>query len=394
MYPMQNWLYGIGLSLRFNLTLSIVTILSYIALKNKPYFRITGLFILIIVFFLHSFLGVAINGYDYQWDKFEIFAKTIVFFVMAVLILRKKHHFEAMLVFVCLSLCAYGTFEGMKVLASGGGHKVWGIDGPLGDNNKVALGLNMCLPLMLYLQHQFENKHLKLLLKVSVFFCILAILGTASRGGFVALSFMGAYYWWKSGRKLGPIVGIAFIAIVSVNLLPDRWFDRMNTLQDTEGSGALTLRVQFWKVNYLAALDNPIVGLGFDGTAIRVNWLQYRDEVEQLDWFISTPPPDRGYVAHSIYFETLGNQGFIGLFLFLLVLLVAFNNIRWLTKQFGKDSWQSKLLSTIKISLATYCVGGAALNAAYFQMTYLLFAIIICLHLSRLENNKGLHNAI
>lgn len=388
MYPMQNWLYGFGLSLRFNMTFSIVTILGYFAMKNKPTFRMTGLFILVLLFFLHSTLGVTFNGYSSQWNKFEIFAKTIIFFVMATLILRKKHHFETILVFVCLSLCVFGVMEGLKVLASGGGHKVAGIKGPLGDNNKVALGLNMCIPLVLYLVNQFDHKRIKQGLKVVVFLCVLAILGTASRGGLVALSVMGVYYWWKNGRNLSIIFAIVFIVGLASQLMPDRWFDRMDTLKDTEGSGALTLRVQFWKVNYLAALDNPVVGLGFDGTAYKANWFQYRNEIERMDWGIYTPVPSKGYVAHSIYFEVLGNQGILGLLLFLLILFVCFKSITRLVKHYGKSSWQGQLLNTLNVSLVTYCIGGAALNAAYFELLYLIFAMVICLHISSLTEKR------
>lgn len=388
LYPLQNWLYGIGLALRFNLTFSLVTIFSYIFMKNKPEFRTTSLFVLIIIFFLHSSLGVAINGYDYQWNSFENFFKGIVFFVMTTLILRKREHFEAVLAFVVLSLCVYGATEGLKYISSGGGHSVRGILGPLGDNNKVALGLNMCLPIILYLVNQFEHKIIKYGLRSIFVLCILAVLGTASRGGFVALAFFLVYFWWSNGRKLSYIFPLIIIVGLASQLVPDSWYERMNTLKHTEESGSLDHRVTFWKVNLLAGLDHPMVGVGFDGTANIMTWHQYKYDLDSINFFIYTPPPEKGFVAHSIYFETMGNQGVLGFLIFLLILLLYFLKINQLRKYYTTDDWQYHLLTAMKVSVAVYCIGGAALNGAYFELLYLNFAIVICLDIAHLTAGK------
>jgi len=394
MYPLQNWLFGIALSLRFNMVFSLITMFGYFFMKNKPAFKMSGLFALVIIFTLHSALGVAIYAsYSGMWNKFEIFFKTILFFIFTVLLLRKKEHFEAILFYLCLALCFFGVMEGLKVLLSGGGHKIEGITGPLGDNNKVALGLNMTVPLILYLMTQVKDKYIKLALMGAAFCCIMAVIGTASRGGFIGLVFMSIYYWWKNGKKLSIVFSAILIAGLVIALMPASWFERMDSIDNDAEASPLTTRVTSWKINYLAALDHPLVGHGFNGTATKRVWINYVFDLDSLDWGIDTPIPSIGYVAHSIYFEVLGNQGFVGLFLFLLIIFLTLTKISSLQRNYyKKGTWERELLNAVKVSLVSYCICGAALSAAYFELLYFLIAVVLCLEITAKTslNNKKL----
>lgn len=394
MYPLQNWLFGIALSLRFNMVFSLITMFGYFFMKNKPAFKMSGLFALVIIFTLHSALGVAIYAsYSGMWNKFEIFFKTILFFIFTVLLLRKKEHFEAILFYLCLALCFFGVMEGLKVLLSGGGHKIEGITGPLGDNNKVALGLNMTVPLILYLMTQVKDKYIKLALMGAAFCCIMAVIGTASRGGFIGLVFMSIYYWWKNGKKLSIVFSAILIAGLVIALMPASWFERMDSIDNDAEASPLTTRVTSWKINYLAALDHPLVGHGFNGTATKRVWINYVFDLDSLDWGIDTPIPEIGYVAHSIYFEVLGNQGFVGLFLFLLIIFLTLTKISSLQRNYyKKGTWERELLNAVKVSLVSYCICGAALSAAYFELLYFLIAVVLCLEITAKTslNNKKL----
>ncbi len=364
-------------------------------MKNKPAFKMSGLLALILIFTFHSALGGALYGaYSGVWTKFEYFFKVMLFFIFTVLLLRKKEHFEAILLYLCLALCFFGVMEGMKVILSGGGHKMAGIHGPLGDNNKVALGLNMTIPLILYLITHVKDKYIKLALKGAAFFCIMAIIGTGSRGGFIGLVFMAIYYWWKNGKKMSIVFSALLIAALVAVLMPSSWFERMETIDNNSSNNKeevspLTSRVTSWKLNYLAALDHPFVGWGFNSTAVKGVWINYVYDLGSLDWGVDTPIPTKGYVAHSIYFEVLGNQGFLGLFMFLLIIFLTLTKISSLQRTYyKKGNWQSDLLNAIKVSIATFCICGAALSAAYFELLYLLIALVLCLEIAAKTSEK------
>src|SRR5260370_851170 len=85
---------------------------------------------------------------------------------------------------------------------------------------------------------------------------------------------------------------------------------------------------------------------------------------------------------HSIYFQMLGEQGFVGLGLFLLLLGSCWFSLRKIQRraheqpsQVGLENY-SKMLQT---SLLAYMVSGAFLALAYFDLLYQLVAATIIL---------------
>ncbi|MCE0492390.1 hypothetical protein [Vibrio salinus] len=105
--------------------------------------------------------------------------------------------------------------------------------------------------------------------------------------------------------------------------------------------------------------------------------------IDKFD-FIPTPPPgDKGWAAHSIYFEVLGDQGFPGLFLFLSIIFLSFKKLASIEKFYfdleSKNCWQYRLSKMIKISIMAYCVAGAAVSLAYLELFYAIVSIVVCL---------------
>lgn len=83
--------------------------------------------------------------------------------------------------------------------------------------------------------------------------------------------------------------------------------------------------------------------------------------------------------AHSIYFEVLGEHGFIGLLAFLMLFFLAWraaNKIIKLTKSSAEQKWAHDLATMIQVSIVGYGVGGAFLGLAYFDLFYHLVVIL------------------
>lgn len=385
LYPIQNWAWGVALSLRYNLVFALITIVGYlITLKNKPSFESNALFVLVFVFYLQCFLGVFLNApFAYQWGDFTNLTKVLVLFVLMCLMLREKWHFEAVITFIALSLGMMGLGEGLKFLLTGGAHGIRGIAGPFGDNNKIALGLNMIIPLLIFLIGQSKEHYKKLLFKAIVLGCVLGVISANSRGGTIALGVLACYYWWISGKKIAYPLIICIAAIIALNFMPDGWLDRMSSIQNASTDNSFIHRLTSWKLSYLIALEYPFLGLSFDSVANKVVWLGYVNELDSVNWFIHTPIPDKGFVAHSIYFEVLGNQGFIGLLLFLFMLRVGYTKTKYIIKQINDENdWRHKLANSLRASLVAFCVGGALLNAAYNELLFMLLAFIISVEMA------------
>lgn len=101
------------------------------------------------------------------------------------------------------------------------------------------------------------------------------------------------------------------------------------------------------------------------------------------------PDPTQVLVAHSIYFQILGQHGFIGLALFLMVFGFTWLNFSWIVrsaKVMADMEWARDLAAMCQVSLVGYAVGGAFLNLTYFDLPYYIVVISIVLRrLVRLE---------
>jgi len=103
-----------------------------------------------------------------------------------------------------------------------------------------------------------------------------------------------------------------------------------------------------------------------------------------LDFIVT---PDVKYfepirAAHSIYFQVLSEHGFVGLFVFMLILFSTYiktGTIKRRAKKNNMDSWVFTLLSMLRISIIVYCVSGGSVGIAYFDFLYAIFVMVYVL---------------
>ena len=127
------------------------------------------------------------------------------------------------------------------------------------------------------------------------------------------------------------------------------------------------------------ALDRPLVGGGFE---------PYTTDVfrRYLPDYVSV------HSAHSIYFQVLGEHGFVGLALFVIFWMLTWQLSRRIIKHTKKDpeaKWAYWLAAMVQVSLIGYFVGGIFLNLAYWDMPYFLMtALAVTWHVVRSQNPK------
>jgi O-antigen ligase len=94
------------------------------------------------------------------------------------------------------------------------------------------------------------------------------------------------------------------------------------------------------------------------------------------------PNASKPHSAHSVYFEVLGEHGFVGLLIFLSLGYVTWQTFGAVRKQAaGKEhlQWASDLASMGQVSLLAYFSAGAFLNLAFFDLYYLVVALAVLL---------------
>ncbi|HEV8500012.1 MAG TPA: putative O-glycosylation ligase, exosortase A system-associated [Casimicrobiaceae bacterium] len=300
----------------------------------------------------------------------ELFSRVmkIMFMVfVAMCLLNSRKHVELLVWVLVISLGFYGLKGGLFTLVGGGEFRVWGPAGSfIEGNNEIALALIMAIPLMRYLQMVSSNRWVRIGLGVTMVFTALAALGSQSRGALLAIGAMSGLLWLRSEHKLVSGIVIATLAVSLVAFMPSTWEARMQTI-DTENLDSSALgRLNAWKMAWNLAKDRPIGG-GFEVTTPEM-FMRY------------APNPKDIHAAHSIYFEVLGEHGFPGVMLFLLLWWLVWRDagrLRRLGARSPPVAWAGKLGSMIQVSLTGYLVGGAFLSLAYFDLPYDLLVLVV-----------------
>ena len=402
MFFPNAWVYGAASGIRYNLLFSGVAILGYFLSRDKQALRPGSVGTWVLLFLAWTTISTifTIGEPVIAWDIWTRFFKVILLFIFVLLIINKKLHIDFFLWCLVLSIGFYAGLESLKFIVSGGGHKIAGFAGhALGDRNELAIAFVMMLPICFYLLGEYGKEFpiIKFGLIGLIAFLVIAVIGTQSRGGFIALLALGGYLYLKSKRKLLLTALIILVVAVLAGLVSEEWFSRMNTIENADQDASFMGRVVAWKLSFILAVNHPIFGGGFKALENIFVWSQLAQDFYSLPFFYSgdaLPDPQRPKAAHSIYFQVMGDHGFVGLGIYLVTLFLAFKVASGVAKQAksaAAPAWIGDLATMLQLSIFAFCVGGAALSFAYFEVTFALFGLIVILDKKILAEYLLLH---
>lgn len=299
-----------------------------------------------------------------EWEK--VFTIQ-VFILVTIMVMQSRERIQALVWVVTLSLAFFGVKGGAYMLTGGGGMVLGPPGGFTQGNTEISLALTMIVPLLWYLTLQSTHPWVRLGLKLSIMLCAVAVLGSYSRGGLVAILGMTLFLWLKSRKKVAITLILMMMVPAVLTMMPDAWFRKMATIETYQQDTSAMGRINAWSFATNLAQDRPLTGGGF-GAFTKENFLKY------------APEPTDFHDAHSIWFEMLGEQGFIGLALFGLIWLLSWrtgSRIIRLTRERDDLRWARDLAAMIQVSLVGYFVGGSFLGLAYWDFPYVLMALLV-----------------
>ena len=361
--------WGFAYNFPFAYIVAIATFVGIIFSKEPKRIPMTPVVVALIIlnlwFLVTTLFAIYPDSAWHEWNK-VIKIQLMVFITLMIMTDRKRLH--TLVWVVTMSIAFFGIKGGVFTILNGGKNMVLGPPGSfIEGNTEIALALVMVLPLMRYLQLNSENKWIQRGLGVAMLLTGLSILGSYSRGAFLAGAAMAGFLWLKSRNKAWLTIALIIVLPFMFKFMPDKWFSRMGTIDTYEEDASAMGRINAWWFAFNLAKDRPLVGGGFN-------------TFERDLFYLYAPVPEDFHDAHSIYFEMLGEHGFVGLGIFLLVGFLAWrtgSQIIQLSRNHESQKWAHDLASMVQVSLLGYAVGGAFLGLAYFDLFYHLIAILV-----------------
>jgi O-antigen ligase len=252
------------------------------------------------------------------------------------------------------------------------------VSGPVGGPNEYAQMLLILVPLAL---DRLWNER-KLLLRIfaawSLSVCILSIIFTFSRGGFVAMAGMLIIMFVRRPPNLLALLITILVAVPLVQFVPQQYTDRMQTMfllipgsegearEDISFRGRLSENLSAW----LMFTDYPLIGVGLDN--YKVHYQQYSRQ-------LGVDPRREARDPHSLYLELAAEQGLLGLAAFGVMMWIVFRGLHQASQDFYRAGMPDYVNITVAlaIGLIAYLIASTFLHLLIPRFLWLLIGITL-----------------
>jgi probable O-glycosylation ligase (exosortase A-associated) len=365
--------WGGGASYQYALIIALVTMAAWLFSRERKMLPLTVPTILLGLLWLWVSLTTlqALSPAAAQ-IKWELFSKILLMTFVAIPMIRSRTRLQALIWVIVGSIGFYGVKGGGFSIVTGGAFHVLGPQNTfIGDNNAIALAMDMVLPLMWYLRATSREPWVRYGLTAAMGLTVFAVVTTYSRGGLLGLGVVLFAALLRSRHRLSLALAASVAAAALLAVMPGAWYDRMNTISNYQEDSSAQGRIRMWHMALNIAQDRPILGGGYNVFKEPAVYPRYNpDAPGVLD-------------VHSIYFEMLGEHGVVGLALFLALGTATLWQLRSIRRQVRQRKdlvWANELAGMVFVSLAGYATAGAFLSLATFDLYYLLIGVAVMLN--------------
>ena len=226
--------------------------------------------------------------------------------------------------------------------------------------------------------------------------CLLIPIGTEARTGLVCIAALGVFLLRYTERRLIFILAAPVLGLMALPFLPQSYYDRMATIAQPGGDESASTRMQVWAWTLEYSSARPLGG-GFD--SYRSNSFTYTMPVHEENGNTTTTEyreiTDEGRAFHSSFFELLGEQGYPGLFIWLLLHGLGIYQMektyrRWKGKTQESEAWISPMAAALQIASLIYLVGATFQGIGYQPVMLMIVGLQIGLYsyVTRLDSAK------
>ncbi len=317
------------------------------------------------------------------WKKWDWAFQSILLTITIPIFLRTRAQMETGFICVFAALSAHVLTAGIKTVLGTGGYDRLGrlmmTNFWLGETSTLALGAVISIPMFYYAVHDslifnLRGKGAKVLTWGYFFMALMCVAGTSARTGLVALIALCVVGFKTVWRKVGIILLAIGVYYGSASLLPQKTERRFSTISSYKEDNSAEIRLAAWRWAAAFARDHPFGG-GFGAfNAANIDY-EVHDAAGQ------TMLRHAGVTApHSVYFEVLGEHGYLGLLLYLILIfigLVGTWRISRIAPIRSELEWSRSFARSLFVCLVLFVVGSAFIGIA-FQPLLFVFLGFYC----------------
>ena len=394
-------------SIPLSLILFALAFLGFLVSDDKRDVRVSPRWALLLV--LLAYCGysttVAVEPLAAQ-EKWSWVWKALVFAAFLPLLLKTKLRIEALALTLVLCASALIVTGGIKTALGGGGYGSLVLlvndNSGLYEGSIISCVAIAIIPLIVWLaQHGTIFKpdwKVKTYAVALTFAALLIPVGTQARTGLVCIAVLALLFIRQTKRRFLYLTGAALVGLAAIPFIPSAFSDRMETIKDYKTDESASTRIAVWKWTWEFVQEHPFGG-GFD--AYRINKIRYDLPVVDENGFDTGAVDrkeivDQGRAYHSSYFEMLGEQGFPGLIIWLLIHVGGVWRMEMVARMYKRrnrsdESWVAPLATALQNAQIIYLVGSLFVGIAFQPFVYMLVAMQLGLdtYLARRRNEAA-----
>ena len=267
---------------------------------------------------------------------------------------------------------------GLKAMVTGGGYgKKIGLVPDLlgiGETSFLSMLSAVAIPLILFLKrHSLISRRAALRRwphNMIAAVAVLTSLGTFARTGLIALGVLGSLLWFQSKRKVLVGFGLLMSGAIGALVMSQTWLDRMSTISNPNADSSAGQRLDIWKWtwSYVAAIPSAA------GSTLTSSVRSCAARLTAASHTVN------GRAFHSLYFEILGEHGYVGFGIFALIILsmfVTMVRIRRKTRGIVGLEWLHDLMKALMMAFLIYLASAFFIGIGFQPPLYYLIAIVI-----------------
>ena len=294
---------------------------------------------------------------------FNKFSKAVLTALLVILIVESIQQLRTLLFIQAASVAIATTLS--VIIHPGGGYRLQGVLGGILENpNDLAINIAINWPLGLAFLFCAKGPIKKGLWALGMLGMLYGVICTYSRSGMMALILCLLVCLWEFGVRAKrfhvlALAGILAVIGVGVAISTPRYVLQMRSIfeGDIKGArdrGSWEARHEILNQSIDLAIHNPMFGVGPGNfPSVTQSWV----------------------VAHNTFTELAAEAGFPALLLFLIILGLAFRNLRRARRMGHRKGGEIQVFaSAMWASLAAYMLGAAFSSTEYNLFVYFMVA--------------------